>query len=642
MKRKASLLLCCIILLLPIFLFGCTQSDNPETPTEQAVHISLNEQIPNAVVDKSYDLSALVNEEEGVKYTYSACYTEPESGEGKQLTVVRGKITPKAEADISVTVTATRGEESSSISFVVPVSISADMIDKLLSSEGIAGQAAEGVSKIITKENAYLHGENSTSAIAVSFPSVNNGTDILNLSHYSLQAYYTAQVWHNAAVSFWVYNPMEQDVTFKLISHNPATNKTLLWDSVENTQIQIAKAGAWTNIVFTLYDIGITQPLFDSPTYAKDDTLKVFAQYSKTGNCTLYIDELDIVHADSIEGLTTTYKESPIPSGNYSDLLSSCKVYTEDSVATLTTSPNGNGSTTAYCFGSSQQIGYPTFYIDFPNVTDISGFDYLKFDVFGENCYPYLAVSVRYLDNDGNVCNSGVYYDYYRNQWQTIYLNLNYLKDVDLTRAVGISFSVHMDRNFVAGQFNCVYFDNVALYEYPFDEPQMAPAITEDHDIISGPFYTTGTKPNTNGVCKVSQDEAGNSRSNSSLLFWTNNACGYPNVDATFMFETEQDWSNNSILSFDTHQSCGHYWLQFNILYLDENGKQQSVYWRYDTINTAWQTNHASLDWFKSEDGTQIKPEDLNRVIGFQIAANMAINVTGEVALIYFDNFILS
>ena len=108
------------------------------------------------------------------------------------------------------------------------------------------------------------------------------------------------------------------------------------------------------------------------------------------------------------------------------------------------------------------------------------------------------------------------------------------------------------------------------------------------------------------------------------------------------MFETEQDWSNNSILSFDTHQSCGHYWLQFNILYLDENGKQQSVYWRYDTINTTWQTNHASLDWFKSEDGTQIKPEDLNRVIGFQIAANMAINVTGEVALIYFDNFILS
>ena len=66
-------------------------------------------------------------------------------------------------------------------------------------------------------------------------------------------AYVTDRVWTNAAVTCWVYNPMEQDVTFKLISHNPATNKTLLWDSVENTQIQIAKAGAWTNIVFPLY-----------------------------------------------------------------------------------------------------------------------------------------------------------------------------------------------------------------------------------------------------------------------------------------------------------------------------------------------------------------------------------------------------
>ena len=79
-----------------------------------------------------------------------------------------------------------------------------------------------------------------------------------------------------------------------------------------------------------------------------------------------------------------------------------------------------------------------------------------------------------------------------------------------------------------------------------------------------------------------------------------------------------------------------------NILYLDENGKQQSAYWRYDTINTAWQTNHASLDWFKTEAGEQVKPDVLNRVVGFKIAANMAINVTGEVAHIYFDNFIFS
>ena len=640
MRKRILSLICCAAVLLPLILSGCSNAADPELTTEPAIPIVLKEQIPSAAVDASYDLSAIIMEEDGVKYTYAASYTDPQTGEIKDLKVKSGKIIPKEEVEIAVTVTATRGEENSSIHFIVPISITADIMDKLLSSDGIAGQAGDGVSKIITKESNYLHSENSVSSLSVTFTGGNNA-ELFNLSHYSLQPYYSAQVWRNAAVSFWVYNPMEQDVAFKLTSFNPENSKTLLWDSPENTQIQLAKAGTWTNVVFSLYDMGITQPLSDNPTYPREDSLKVCAQYNGTDSCTIYIDELDIVHADSI-GLTTGYSESSAPSGDYSDLLSFCSVYTEDSIAQLTESPNGNGTTTAYRFGSSQQAGYPTFYLDFPQVTDISGFDYLKFDVFGENCYPYLAASIRYLDENGNIKNSGAYYDYYRNQWQTIYLNLNYLKDVDLTKVVGISFSVHMDRNFVAGQFNCVYFDNVALYEYPFDEPQMAPAITEDHDIISGPFYTTGTKPNTNGVCKVSSDEAGNSRSNSALLFWTNNACGYPNVDATFMFETEQDWSNYNILSFDTHQSCGHYWLQFNILYLDDNGKQQSAYWRYDTINTAWQTNHASLDWFKLDDGTPIKPENLNRVVGFQVAANMAINVTGEVAQIYFDNFILS
>lgn len=640
MKIRLISLICCTAILLSLALTGCNNNVNPTTPTEPAIHIAIKENIPCAFVDSSYNLSTLISEEDGVKYTYTASYVDPESGETKDLKVKNGKIIPKAEADISVTVTATRGEESSTIQFIVPISISADILDKLLASDGIAGQAGDGVSKAITKESVYLHSDKSTSSLSVSFAG-GNRFELLNLNHYSLHPYYSAQVWENAAVSFWVYNPMNQDVSFKLTSYNPQNSKELLWDSVENTQIQLAKAGTWTNIIFSLYDMGITQPLFDNPTYPRDDSLKVCAQYEGTDTCTLYIDELDIVHADSI-GLTTGYTDPPVLSGDYSDLLSSCRVYTEDSIAQLTESPNGNGTTTAYRFGSSQQAGYPTFFLDFPQTTDISGFDYLKFDVFGENCYPYLAASICYLDEDGNVKHSGTYYDYYRNQWQTIYLNLDYLKDVDLTKAIGICFSVHMDRNFVAGQFNCVYFDNVSLYEYPEDEPQMAPAILEDNDIISGSFYASNTKTNANGVCKVATDESGNARSNSSLLFWTNNACGYPSVDATFMFEAEQDWSNYNILSFDTHQSHGHYWLQFTLLYQDENGKQQTAHWYYDTIDPAWKTNHASLDWFKTESGEQVKPEMLSRVTGFRITANMAINVTGEVALIYFDNFILS
>lgn len=640
MKKRVISLICCAAVLLPLFLSGCSNSADTELPTEPAIPIVLKEQIPSAAVDASYDLSAIIMEEDGVKYTYAASYTDPQTGETKDLKVKSGKIIPKAEVEISVTVTATRGEESSDIQFIVPISITADIMDKLLSSDGLAGQADDGVSKVITKDSAYLHSENSTSSLSITFTG-GKSTQLLNLNHYSLQPYYSSQVWKNSAVRFWVYNPMEQDVSFKLTSFNPENKTELLWDSPENTQLQTAKAGTWTNVVFSLYDMGITQPLYDHPSYPRDDSLKVCAQYAGSDSCTVYIDEIDIVDANSI-GLTTGYTLSPVPSGDYSDLLSTCRVYTEESIAQLSQSANGNGTTTAYRFGSSQKTGYPTFYVDFPQVTDISGFDYMKFDVFAENSYPYLAVSVRYLDDDGNIKKSGIYYDYYANQWRTLYVNLDYLSGADLTRAVGFAFSVHMDTQFVAGQFNAVYFDNISLYEYPNNEPQMTPAILEDNDIISGTYYTTNTKTNINGVCKVSTDEVGNKTSNSALLFWTNNVCGYPCVDATFMFDTEQDWTNHNILSFDTHQAYGHYWLQFTLLYLDENGRQQIAHWYHDTIDSSWKTNHASLDWFKTESGVQVKPADLSRVIGFRIAANMAINVTGEVAQIYFDNFIFS
>lgn len=631
------------LLLALLVCTGC--GEEGQISNENTLSVSLADNIPKAYVDESYDLSLLVAAEENVEYTYTASYMDPATGETKELKVRKGKITPKAEADIKVTVTAVCDESTSSAEFTVPVHISADIMDELLASDGVAGQADTGVAKTVTKESTYIYGDSSTSALAVRFSNPaaeNEGTNLLNLSHYALQAYYSAQVWRNAAVSFWVYNPMEQAVSFKLISHNPENNKTLLWDSTDNTQVQTAQAGQWTQIVFSLYDMGITQPLFDAVTYSREDSLKLYARYAGFDSCTLYIDCLDIVHADTVEGLQTGYAENNLPVGDYTDLLKTCRVYTEDAVAKLTTSSKGNGSNSAYCFGTDQQIGYPTFYVDFPEVTNISGFDYLKFDVLAENCYPFVSVAIRYLDENGEVQKHGTSYDFYREQWQTLYVNLDYLKEADLTQAIGLSITIHADAKFVANAFNCVYFDNLSLYDYPNDEPQVLPATVEDNDIISGPFYASNTKPNTNGVCKVAADETGLTKSNSTLLFWTNNVSGYPRAHATFPYAQEQDWSNYHVLSFDAHQYHGHYWMGMTIIYLDENDKQQTLTFYHDTVLTNWQTVNAPLEWFKTESGESAKAEHLKRVVGFRIAVDMAVNVSAEVAHIYFDNFILS
>lgn len=640
--KKILSLICCISLLLVSVLSGC---DNNQTNKGSAFSIALSENIPPAYVGTTYDLSSLIIEETGTNYSYIATFIHPETNEKTELKVRNGKITPKFESDIFVTVTAIRGEENVSSDFIVPVVPSLDVMDKLLSSQGAAGEADSGVVKKAIKNPDYLYGDSSISSLEINFStpeSKNEGSCIFNLSHYSLQAYYSAKVWRNAAVTFWVYNPMEQEIQFKLSSYNPETKKQLSWDSPENNQIQTAKSGQWTQIVFSLYDMDIQQPLFDKEEFERTDSLKLLARYAGNESCTLYIDGLDIVQADSMDNLTTDYSRSPLPEGDYSNLLNTYKVYTNDPVAKLTTSTNGNGSKDAYCFGSSQQIGYPMFHIDFLQATDISGFDYLKFDIYAENAYPFVGVYIRYLDEEGQEQTDSISYDFYRSQWRTIYLNLHYLEKADLAKVVGISFSVHMDSQFVENAFNAVYFDNVSLYQYPNNEPQIPPASIEDNDIISGPLYTANTKPNVNGVCKVATDETGLQKSNSTLLFWTNNASGYPRVNATFMFDDPQDWTNYDVLSFDTHQVDAHYWMRMEIIYLNEEGRQQVLSWTHDTVLTNWLTTNAPLSWFTHGNGGSPDASCFEQVVGFRISVDMAVNITDEVGYIFFDNFTLS
>lgn len=637
LKRR----LLALFLILCLGLGACGESAAPETTVDpNALSVSLRETIPNAYVGVSYDLEKIVIAEEDVDYSYKATYVDPDSGETKKLTVKSGKFSPKVAADITVVITAEKGKESATKEVVIPIGLTADALDNLLASSGAAGAADSGVNKKVITDPSFIKADGSISALEIDFANTNaQGTTILTLSHHSLMAYYSSRVWKNAAVTCWVYNPMDQDVSFKLSSYNPETLKSLFWDSADNTQTQVVKSGEWSRINFSLYQMGIEQVLFDAPDGVRDDKLLLQAQYAGSDNAKIYIDGIDIVEAEEIPGLETGYVKPVAPEGNYTDLLSIYPVYTDNEDAVLSKSDFGNGSKDSICIGSKEAIGYPTFSFDFPEVTDISGFNYLKMDVYAEKCYPWASVAVRYLDENGEEKIYGTSYDFYREQWRTLYLNLDYLKEADLTRVVGMNFSVNIGSRIVENAFNCVYFDNVTLYSHPTFQPEIQPATLEDHDLISGPMYPSNIKPGTNGVCKVACDETGTTKSNSTLMFWTNNACGYPNVYTTFMFDEEQDWSDYSVFSYDTHQSNAHYWMCFTIHTLTEDGVRKDVKMYNDTVLTHWMTNSAPFAWFKNEDGS--KP-DLSRVIGLSISVDMAVNVTDEVGYIFFDNIYVS
>ena len=84
----------------------------------------------------------------------------------------------------------------------------------------------------------------------------------MELSHPSAQALFTDQIWDNAIVTFWVYNPMEQDIEFQLTVNDKTFPVMLDWTGEEgNFRRQFAKAGEWTQIFFSLRRMGTTHKL---------------------------------------------------------------------------------------------------------------------------------------------------------------------------------------------------------------------------------------------------------------------------------------------------------------------------------------------------------------------------------------------
>lgn len=643
MRKRVLILLCIAALLLGTFA-GC--GETVQQVPDNAKSVNLVNKIGLASVGEKYNLSKIIIEQRNVEYTATASYVDPDTGKTVDLEVTELCFVPDKKADILVKITGTSDKETYYSEITIPMEehqqteelIQTDALDALLASDGAAGEADEGVIKTVVFDSQYIKNDASVTALQVDFhnpEAADEGTFLVNLSNCALTPYYSARVWENAAVSFWAYNPMEKDIQFKLSSFNEYTAENLFWNSDNNTQVQTAKAGEWTLIQFSLYQMGIENVLFTDGTGIHTSQLKLLARYAGDGECTVYVDGLDVLPADAVEGLETGFVDIPAPEGNFVDLLEVYEISTNNDQASLSVSDNSNGGENSVCFGASEPVGWPSFRVDFGQELDLSGFDYLKFDMYAEKCYPWASVSVIYIDENGEEQRATKGFDTYREQWRTIYLNLDYLTDADLTRAVGLGFSINVSDNMVKDEFNCVYFDNVCLYERPNAQPDLPAAVQEDDDLISGSMTFANTLPGINGVCKVSQDEAGEAKSNSHLVFWTNTASGYPCVSATFMFDEEQDWSKNKIFSFDSHMDGAHYLLMFTLYTLDEFGNEQQLTMRTDTVLTHWMTNSAPLNWFKAEDGST---PDLSRVIGMSVAVDLAVNVTKEVGHIFLDN----
>ena len=290
-----------------IVVWQLIPSNEPED--NSALQVNLVTVIPGAYMGEPYDLKEIIEMEEGVEYSARVFYQDYDVMEEFEIPVTDLVFCQEKDFDVNVVFTAKRGEEIAQRALDIPVNIRADEMDEMFSTSGLAGYADTGIVKNLSTDPQYLVNENSKTSLVVAYqgiPDHEYGLVIMSMAREPVRPLYTDQVWENAAVSFWVYNPMEHGIEFQLRLIQTATGLDTDWSDQEDADSCVALPGQWTQIVFSLRKYGITQMLTN-----QKDLVAVKMQYlgrpapGEQYAYSMYIDEVDIVDASAFPELDT-------------------------------------------------------------------------------------------------------------------------------------------------------------------------------------------------------------------------------------------------------------------------------------------------------------------------------------------------
>ena len=312
-KKKVTIIsVCAAVLVVALAVTGILLwPKNPANKigNDSSLRVDLITVIPAAYMGEEYDLKEIIEMQDGVAYSAQVFYQNYDTMEEVELPVTDLVFCQKEKFDVIVIFTAKRGEEVARRALNIPVLIRADEIDEMFSTSGMAGWADTGIVKNLSTDPNYLVSENSKTSLAVAYqgtPDHEYGLVVLSMAKEPARPLYTDQVWENAAVTFWVYNPMDHGIEFQLRLIDNSTGVDTDWSDEESADNQIALPGQWTQIVFSLRKYGITKMLTN-----QKDQLAVKMQYlgrpapGEQYAYSMYIDEIDIVGASAFPELDT-------------------------------------------------------------------------------------------------------------------------------------------------------------------------------------------------------------------------------------------------------------------------------------------------------------------------------------------------
>ena len=311
-----AVLLVAALVVAGIFFLPSLLGGNQNPVASGKLQVNTIKIMPYAYMGESFDLRDVLLMEDGVEYSATACYVDIETMTEYTLEVNDLCFTPQVVAETVVVITAKRGSETASKVIYIPTSIRAEPLDDLYKSSGELGGADPGISKDVNIDPLYLQGDTSTTSLHVSFNSTDPhpyGNSFMNFSSEKAQVYFTDQVWENAIVTFWVYNPMPEAIEFQFRHVDDEGGVNFDWQTVDGPHKQRAEPGQWTQLFWSLRKLGTTRRLTGNK-FNNDLLLLKFRYdaYSTTEAYAFdfYIDNIDVVDGSVYPEIDTKYVRS--------------------------------------------------------------------------------------------------------------------------------------------------------------------------------------------------------------------------------------------------------------------------------------------------------------------------------------------
>ena len=314
-----------LVILSILLLFCLAACKDREAEAGEPLVIETVKVLPKAYINEEYDLWEVIVIEDGVEYSATACYVETVldpvtleySFNEYTLDVTDLSFTPVTLHDTVVTITAKRGSQTVTKVITIDTIIRAEPLDDLYKSTGPLGWAETGFTKTVNMDSRYIKDDEAGTSLHVKFDGIEPhewGQLIMELSNETAQRYFSDQIWDNAIVTFWVFNPMEHDIEFQLSVNDHSYPVMTDWTREEgHFRRQFAKAGEWTQIFFSLRRMGTTHKLVNNQYSTEQLNIKVqYSQFSTTTNYQFefYLDHLDVVPASAYPDVDTTFTAS--------------------------------------------------------------------------------------------------------------------------------------------------------------------------------------------------------------------------------------------------------------------------------------------------------------------------------------------